>query len=109
MADGLTIHEAAQETGWSPRMLRYVERAGLVTPARSRSGYRMYGAVELGRLRELRDLLARHDLSLADLCFATRMREDADLRASVQHWLDRPQAASEADKLNPHTPVPEIA
>ena len=31
--DALTIHEAAQTTGWSPRMLRYVERIGLVEPA----------------------------------------------------------------------------
>ena len=31
--DGLTINEAAQTTGWSARMLRYVERTGLVTPA----------------------------------------------------------------------------
>ena len=30
--DRLTIHEAAETTGWSPRMLRYVERAGLIEP-----------------------------------------------------------------------------
>src|SRR5829696_6033464 len=36
--DALTIHEAAETTGWSPRMLRYVERVGLVEPARSASG-----------------------------------------------------------------------
>ena len=27
--DALTIHEAAETTGWSPRMLRYIERIGL--------------------------------------------------------------------------------
>ncbi|MDX6721331.1 MAG: hypothetical protein QOJ63_3585, partial [Solirubrobacteraceae bacterium] len=26
--DALTIQEAAQITSWSPRMLRYIERAG---------------------------------------------------------------------------------
>ena len=31
--DALTINEAAETTGWSPRMLRYVERVGLVEPA----------------------------------------------------------------------------
>jgi DNA-binding transcriptional MerR regulator len=36
--DALTIHEAAETTGWSPRMLRYVERSQLVAPERSRSG-----------------------------------------------------------------------
>ena len=33
--DALTIHEAAETTGWSARMLRYVERSGLVVPPRS--------------------------------------------------------------------------
>ena len=31
--DALTIHEAAETTGWSPRMLRYVERIGLIEAA----------------------------------------------------------------------------
>ena len=56
--DGLTINEAAETTGWSPRMLRYVEQAGLVAPARSASGYRLYRAPELQRLRTLKELLA---------------------------------------------------
>jgi MerR family transcriptional regulator, copper efflux regulator len=34
----LTINEAAETTGWSPRMLRYIERIGLVAPARSPAG-----------------------------------------------------------------------
>ena len=28
--EGLTINEAAATTGWSPRMLRYIESAGLI-------------------------------------------------------------------------------
>ncbi len=28
--EGLTINEAAETTGWSPRMLRYIESAGLI-------------------------------------------------------------------------------
>ena len=48
--DALTINEAAETTGWSPRMLRYVERVGLVEPERSASGYRLYGPAELQRL-----------------------------------------------------------
>ena len=59
--DGLTINEAAQTTGWSPRMLRYVERAGLVTAARSASGYRLYGPAQLQRLRTLKQLLTSFD------------------------------------------------
>ena len=38
MTDGLTINEAAETTGWSPRMLRYLERVGLIEPNRTDSG-----------------------------------------------------------------------
>src|SRR5438067_1355351 len=57
--DGLTINEAAHTTGWSPRMLRYVERTGLIAPERSASGYRLYGPAQLQRLRTLKEPLAR--------------------------------------------------
>ncbi len=91
--DGLAyVNEAAATTGWSPRMLRYVERAGLVAPQRSAAGYRLYGAAELQRLRTLRELLERHDVGLADVGFARRMREDADLRGAVEEWLERQPA-----------------
>jgi DNA-binding transcriptional MerR regulator len=83
----LTIHEAAGTTGWSARMLRYVERAGLVAPPRSGSGYRLYGPAELQRLRTLKELLARFDVGLTDVAFAARMAADAELRAAVDGWL----------------------
>ena len=85
--EALTIHEAAQTTGWSPRMLRYVERAGLVTTGRSSSGYRLYGPAELQRLRTLKELLARFDIGLSDVAFAARMADSAELREAVQNWL----------------------
>jgi MerR family copper efflux transcriptional regulator len=85
--DALTIHEAAETTGWSPRMLRYVERVGLVAPARSGAGYRLYGPAELQRLRTLRELLDEHGLGLSDLAFALRLRNDPELRGSVDGWL----------------------
>jgi DNA-binding transcriptional MerR regulator len=87
MADALTIHEAAGTTGWSPRMLRYVERVGLVEPARSASGYRLYGPAELQRLRTLRELLSEHEIGLSDIAFAERLRRDPALRESVDTWL----------------------
>jgi len=52
--DGLTINEAAETSGWSPRMLRYLERVGLIEPARTGAGYRVFGPAELQRLRTLR-------------------------------------------------------
>ncbi|MGI8903049.1 MAG: MerR family transcriptional regulator [Solirubrobacteraceae bacterium] len=84
----LTIQEAAQTTGWSARMLRYVERAGLVTPGRSASGYRLYGPAELQRLRTLKELLARFDVGLSDVAFAARMAASGELREAVARWLD---------------------
>jgi len=102
--DGLTIHEAAETTGWSPRMLRYVERVGLVEPARSASGYRLYGPAELQRLRTLRELLSEHDIGLSDVAFARRLRQEADLRNDTEDWLEaqpeRPDDVSPSDWLS---------
>ncbi len=84
----LTIHEAAQTTGWSPRMLRYVERLGLIEPPRSASGYRQYGAAELQRLRTLRELLDRHDVGLSDVAFALRLQREEALSGDVRRWID---------------------
>jgi len=101
--DALTIHEAADTTGWSSRMLRYIERSGLVAPERSAAGYRLYGPPELQRLRTLRELLERFDVGLSDVGFALRMRRDADLRAAVEEWLEaqpsRPEHVEDADWL----------
>ena len=57
--EALTVGEAAAQTGWSARMLRYLETTGLVVPKRAASGYRIYGLRELNQLRSLRDLAAR--------------------------------------------------
>jgi len=101
--DGLTIHEAALTTGWSSRMLRYVERTGLVTPGRSASGYRLYGPGELQRLRTLKELLASFDIGLSDVAFAARMASSPELRDAVQAWLEaqprRPEDVSAEDWL----------
>ncbi len=101
--EALTIHEAAQTSGWSPRMLRYVESAGLVAPARSASGYRLYGPAELQRLRTLKELLGRFDLGLTDVAFAARLAVDAELADEVRRWLEatphRPEHVSAAEWL----------
>ena len=99
--DALTINEAAETTGWSPRMLRYVERVGLVEPKRSAAGYRLYGPAELQRLRTLRELLDEHDIGLSDLAFALRLRNEAGLRQATDAWLtaepQRPADISASD------------
>ena len=85
--DGLTVGEAAARTGWSPRMLRYLEGVGLVVPRRNRSDYRLYGLLELNQLRSLRELRARFDVELTDVAFAARLEREPALRAAVETWL----------------------
>jgi MerR family transcriptional regulator, copper efflux regulator len=87
MQEPLTVGAAARETGWSARMLRYLEDQGLVVPARTASGYRTYGLPELNRLRLLLDLRRRFRIELSDLAFARRLRRDAELRSAVDAWL----------------------
>jgi DNA-binding transcriptional MerR regulator len=95
VSEALTIHEAAETTGWSPRMLRYIERIGLLALRRSEAGYRLYGPEELQRLRTLRELLGRFDVGLADIGFALRLRREAELGRAVDAWFEaeprRPQ------------------
>ncbi len=100
---GLTIHEAAETTGWSPRMLRYLESVGLIEPERTGAGYRVFGPGELQRLRTLRELLARFECGLSDIAFAKRMREDSRLRGAVNDWfeqkVERPAGVPSSDWL----------
>ncbi|MGN6797416.1 MAG: MerR family DNA-binding transcriptional regulator [Gaiellaceae bacterium] len=87
MAGPLTVGAAAAETGWSARMLRYLEAQGLVVPTRAPSGYRVYGLSELNRLRSLRELRRRFALELTDLAFARRLRREPELARAVDSWL----------------------
>lgn len=101
--DALTIQEAAQTTEWSPRMLRYIEDAGLIEPQRSDAGYRLYGAGELQRLRTLRELTTRFGIGLGEIGFAKRMRRDEGLAAAVDAWFEteprRPEDVPPAEWL----------
>ena len=85
--DGLKVGEAAARTAWSPRMLRYLERLGLVVPNRTSAGYRLYGLRELNQLRALSELRGRFGLEISDLAFAVRLRREPDLRSAVDGWF----------------------
>ena len=87
MQEPLTVGAAAAETGWSARMLRYLEQHGLVNPARTPAGYRVYGLPELNRLRSLRELRQAFTIDPADLVFARRLRREPELRRAVDGWL----------------------
>lgn len=97
-ADALTINEAAEISGWSPRMLRYLENAGLVKPPRSSAGYRLYGPAELQRLRTLRELLSAYDLDISNIGFASRLRREPLLGEAVEIWLgEQPEPPDEVN------------
>ena len=70
----MRVGEAAKSTGWSPRMLRYLEATGLVVPERTRAGYRSYGLRELNQLRSLRKLRRRFVVDLDEVVVAARLR-----------------------------------
>ncbi|MDX6399061.1 MAG: MerR family transcriptional regulator, copper efflux regulator [Gaiellaceae bacterium] len=83
----LTIGEAAAHTGWSARMLRYLETVGLVVPTRTRAGYRVYGDAELLQLRDLRLLRERFGIELDEVAFAARLRREPALRTALDAWM----------------------
>jgi MerR family copper efflux transcriptional regulator len=85
--EGLKVTEAAKRAGWSPRMLRYLDRFGLVSPNRTSSGYRLYGLRELNQLRSLAELRGKFDIEISDLVFAARLRREPELRRAVDGWL----------------------
>ena len=76
-------------------MLRYVEQLGLVEPARSAAGYRLYGPSHLQRLRTLRTLLESHRVLLGDVGFALRLRREPELAAALDTWFETEPAAPE--------------
>jgi MerR family copper efflux transcriptional regulator len=95
----MRVSEAAGRSGWSPRMLRYLERTGLLVPRRSPSGYRLYGLRELNQLRSLAELRRRFRVDLTDLAFAARLRREPDLRAAVDTWFTGNENALEWEQL----------
>jgi adenosylhomocysteinase len=83
----LTMQQAAAATGWSQRMLRYLEQAGLVAPLRTAGGHRHYGPRQVERLQRLRDLIDAHGLGITDVAFELRMRTDPQLARAVDEWF----------------------
>ena len=83
----LSMHQAVETTGWSPRMLRYLEQAGVVTSLRSAGGHRQYGPRQIERLQQLRTLIDDFDLGITDLGFEMRMRTEPELARRVDDWF----------------------
>ena len=83
----LTVGSAAARTGWSARMLRYLEEMGLVVPRRTSGGYRVYGLRELNQLAALRELRRRFAVEIAEVAFVARLRREPELKRAVDGWL----------------------
>jgi MerR family transcriptional regulator, copper efflux regulator len=85
--EALRIADAAAGTGWSARMLRYLETLGLVVPSRTPAGYRLYGGGELLQLRQLRQLREQFGIELDEIAFAARLRREPELRIALDAWM----------------------
>ncbi|WP_232793875.1 MerR family transcriptional regulator [Pseudofrankia saprophytica] len=80
----LPIAKAADVLDTTPRMLRYRESLGLVTPARSPGGHREYGERELLAAAYADELERRYQISPSDLAFAVRVLAEPAVAADVR-------------------------
>ena len=83
----LTVGAAAAETGWSARMLRYLEAA---RPRRAAPHGRRLPPLRARRAEPAplaRELRRRFGVELAELAFARRLRREPELRRAVDAWL----------------------
>jgi hypothetical protein len=80
----LPIARAAAVLDTTPRMLRYRESLGLVTPARSAGGHREYGERELLTAAFADELERRYQVSPSDLAFAVRVLAEPAVAADVR-------------------------
>ena len=86
MPDSLDIAEVARLTGLTSRALRFYEARGLVTPLRTASGRRHYGAPELERLHQI-IAMKRAGLTLAQIQRLSAGRR-LDLRGIVEAQIE---------------------
>jgi DNA-binding transcriptional MerR regulator len=97
----LTAAECARRTGLTVRALRVYERGGLLEPARSAKGWRLYGPQELVRLNTI-VALKGFGLSLAQIrkAFSASPPDLAQvLDMQLQSWTARKFAADRAINL----------
>ncbi len=79
------ISIAAELVGTGVQNLRVYERRGLVDPARTEGGTRLYSDHDITRLRRIADLLA-DGLNLAGVAMVMALEED---NARLRRRLDR--------------------
>ena len=93
----LRIQEVAEDTGLTPRTIRYYEEMGLLAPAaRSGGAYRLYDADDLERLRFIRGLRDDAGFSLAEI---RQLLEDDEARARNRERFHATRDATECRAL----------
>lgn len=101
MNDVLDIRQVVRETGLTSRALRFYEARGLVSPLRTHSGRRLYGAGELERINQI-VALKRAGLTLAQIQRLTARRA-LDLKRLIEAQLEaldaRQSEIAEAKRL----------
>jgi hypothetical protein len=95
----LSIARAAAILDTTPRMLRYRESLGLVTPDRSAGGHREYGERELLAAAYSDELERRYQVSPSDLAFAVRVLAEPAVAADVRRLGELTR------RIAPHPPV----
>ena len=75
------ISVAAEMVSMQIQNLRVYERRGLVAPARTAGGTRLYSQADITRLHRIRELLA-DGLNLAGIAYVIRLEEELDASAA---------------------------
>ncbi len=88
------ISVAARLVNMHPQTLRYYERAGLVSPNRSRGRIRLYSQRDIDRLRKIARLTEELGVNLAGVEVILRLTERLD---QVQHELEKHQIQLASD------------
>ena len=93
----LRIQEVAEETGLTPRSIRYYEERGLLRPAaRSEGAYRLYDASDLEQLRFIKGLRDDAGLSIADI---GQILEDEESRRRTRAALKATEDPAERRRI----------
>lgn len=92
------ISVAAKLVALHPQTLRYYERLGLVVPARSRGGIRLYSPSDVQRLQRIARLIDQLGVNLAGVEVILHM---TDRMAELRRELDQMQAqlGAEVERL----------
>jgi DNA-binding transcriptional MerR regulator len=95
----MKISEVAARTGVAPRLIRYYEQQGLLTPARQPNGYRTYGEADVERVARVAGLVqAGIPTRLVKVLLAAEdasARNEPDCPLEVARQLARELAAIE--------------